>query len=254
MKNDVEDPHMWILEIERLNREVGKCEHGTMRSQEQMQATILARLPKRRYESLITSLNGKIGREGMEHQYFISEITGHYEMFIEPFKGRIFKKEETKKVAIEIRSIWRSTRPADKTVGGNSKGSATSVESKGTRHGAAGTMKREMEAMTGMAMECKIHFLENASNVARSGTDCSTAKIKEAIREQCSSEWLFTKQETGRNQWYKTTSTWTSLPWRFSTTSRMITGNVKLIRSWIAITRNKRTRLLPWTLCNQKRI
>ncbi|KAI2511209.1 hypothetical protein MHU86_3174 [Fragilaria crotonensis] len=64
MKNDMEDPHMWILELERLNREVGKCENGTMRSQEQMQATILARLPKRRYEAVITSLNGKIGREG----------------------------------------------------------------------------------------------------------------------------------------------------------------------------------------------
>ena len=93
------------------------------------------------------------------------------------------KKRETKKEAIEIRSIWRSTRPADETVGGNSKGSATSVESKGTRHGTAGALKREMEAMSGMAMECKIHFLENASNVARSGTERSTAKIKEAIRE-----------------------------------------------------------------------
>ena len=96
MKNDVDDPHMWILEIERLNREVGKCENGTMRSQEQIQATILARLPKRRYESVITSLNGKIGREGMEHQDFISEITGHYEMFIEPFKGRIRERRNEK--------------------------------------------------------------------------------------------------------------------------------------------------------------
>jgi hypothetical protein len=75
MKNDVDDPHMWILEIKRLNREVGKCENGTMRGQEQMQATILARLPKRRYEAVITSLNGKIGREGFEHRDFVSEIT-----------------------------------------------------------------------------------------------------------------------------------------------------------------------------------
>ena len=96
MKNDMEDPHMWILEIERLNREVGKCENGTMRSQEQIQATILARLPKRRYESVITSLNGKIGREGMEHRDFVSEITGHYEMFIEPFKGRFQEKRDEK--------------------------------------------------------------------------------------------------------------------------------------------------------------
>jgi hypothetical protein len=35
MKNDVDDPHMWILEIERLKREIGKCENGTMRSQQQ---------------------------------------------------------------------------------------------------------------------------------------------------------------------------------------------------------------------------
>ena len=34
----------------------------------------------------MTSLNGKIGHEGtMECQALISEITGHYEMFIEPF-------------------------------------------------------------------------------------------------------------------------------------------------------------------------
>jgi hypothetical protein len=45
MKNDVDDPHMWILEIEGLSREVDKCKNGTM-SQEQIQATILARLPK----------------------------------------------------------------------------------------------------------------------------------------------------------------------------------------------------------------
>ncbi|KAI2509132.1 hypothetical protein MHU86_5251 [Fragilaria crotonensis] len=96
MKNDMEDPHMWILELERLNREVGKCENGTMRSQEQMQATILARLPKRRYEAVITSLNGKIGREGMDHQDFVEEITGHYQMFIEPFKGRIQEKRDEK--------------------------------------------------------------------------------------------------------------------------------------------------------------
>ncbi|KAI2510706.1 hypothetical protein MHU86_3654 [Fragilaria crotonensis] len=43
MKNDMEDPHMWILELERLNREVG-----------------------------------------------------HYQMFIEPFKGRIQEKRDEK--------------------------------------------------------------------------------------------------------------------------------------------------------------
>ena len=53
-----------------------------------MQATILARLPKRRYESVITSLNRKIGTKGFDNKDFIAEIIGHYEMFVEPFKNR----------------------------------------------------------------------------------------------------------------------------------------------------------------------
>ena len=88
MKSDLDDPHLWIMEMERLNREVEKCENGTRRSDEQMEATILARLPKRRYESVITSLNGKIGSKDFTHKDFISEILGHYEMFVEPFKNR----------------------------------------------------------------------------------------------------------------------------------------------------------------------
>ena len=88
MKSDLDDPHLWIMEMERLNREVEKCENGTRRSDEQMEATILARLPKRRYESVIASLNGKIGMKGFTHKDFISEILGHYEMFVEPFKNR----------------------------------------------------------------------------------------------------------------------------------------------------------------------
>ena len=88
MKSDLDDPHLWIMEMERLNREVEKCENGTRRSDEQMEATILARLLKRRYESVIASLNGKIGMKGFTHKDFISEILGHYEMFVEPFKNR----------------------------------------------------------------------------------------------------------------------------------------------------------------------
>ncbi|KAI2512201.1 hypothetical protein MHU86_2288 [Fragilaria crotonensis] len=65
-----------------------KCENGTRRSDEQMEATILARLPKRRYESVIASLNGKIGSKDYTHKDFISEIQVHYEMFVEPFKNR----------------------------------------------------------------------------------------------------------------------------------------------------------------------
>ena len=88
MKSDIDDPYLWIVEMERLNREVEKCENGSRRSEEQMQATILARLPKRRYESVITSLNGKIGTKGFDNKDFIAEIIGHYEMFVEPFKNR----------------------------------------------------------------------------------------------------------------------------------------------------------------------
>ena len=88
MKSDLDDPHLWIMEMERLNREVEKCENGTRRSDEQMEATILARLPKRRYESVIASLNGKIGSKDFTHKDFVTEILGHYDMFVEPFKNR----------------------------------------------------------------------------------------------------------------------------------------------------------------------
>ena len=88
MKSDIDYPYLWIVEMERLNREVEKCENGSRRSEEQMQATILARLPKRRYESVISSLNGKIGTKGFDNKDFIAEIIGHYEMIVEPFKNR----------------------------------------------------------------------------------------------------------------------------------------------------------------------
>ena len=92
MKSDLDDPHPWILELERLNRELEKCEKGVKRSEEQMQATILARLPKRRYEAVIASLNGKIGTKGFAHKDFVAEIIGHYEMFVETFKN--YKAQE----------------------------------------------------------------------------------------------------------------------------------------------------------------
>ncbi|KAI2494660.1 hypothetical protein MHU86_19889 [Fragilaria crotonensis] len=65
-----------------------------------MEATILARLPKRRYESVIASLNGKIGSKDFTHKDFVSEIQVHYQMFVEPFKiGKLakIKKDERKK-------------------------------------------------------------------------------------------------------------------------------------------------------------
>ncbi|KAI2500191.1 hypothetical protein MHU86_14266 [Fragilaria crotonensis] len=251
MKNDMEDPHMWILELERLNREVGKCENGTMRSQEQMQATILARLPKRRYEAVITSLNGKIGREGMDHQDFVEEIAGHYQMFIEPFKGRIQEKRDEKggdrnqkHLALTTtggRNSWRQFKGKCNKCGKQGH-KARDCKSNEERNG--GNVKNGNGVQNS--------FSENVTNVAKLGTERSTAKLKETTRE-CLSEWLFTKRETGRNQWYKTTSIWTSLPWRFSTTSRTITGNVNLIRSWIASTRNLPRRLLPSTYRNRKK-
>ena len=53
-----------------------------------MQATILARLPKQRYESVITSLNRKIATKGFDNKDFIADSIGHHEMFVEPFKNR----------------------------------------------------------------------------------------------------------------------------------------------------------------------
>jgi hypothetical protein len=51
-----------------------------------MEATILARLPYRRYKSVFALLNGKIGVKDFTHKDFISEILGHFKMFVEPFK------------------------------------------------------------------------------------------------------------------------------------------------------------------------
>ena len=129
MKSDLDDPHLWIMEMERLNREVEKCENGTRRSDEQMEATILARLPKRRYESVIASLNGKIGMKGFTHKDFISEILGHYEMFVEPFKNRQGRENQTDEKG-SAENTWRSIRRVEKEVGAHLKESATSVESK----------------------------------------------------------------------------------------------------------------------------
>ena len=48
--------------MERLNRELEKCDGGTNQRDMQMKATILAKLPKRRYESvIITTLNTVVG-------------------------------------------------------------------------------------------------------------------------------------------------------------------------------------------------
>ncbi|KAI2497049.1 hypothetical protein MHU86_17475 [Fragilaria crotonensis] len=86
--------------MERLNRDVEKCENGIKRSDEQMQATILSRLPKRRYESVITSLNGKIGSNDFTYDDFVSEIYVHYEMFIEPYKNRFAEQTKGKHLAL----------------------------------------------------------------------------------------------------------------------------------------------------------
>ena len=91
MKSDTDDPYLRIVEMERLNWEVEKCENGMKTSNEQMKATILARLPKCPcYESVIASLNGKMGtRSNLTFKDFVGEIVNHFKMFIEPAKNRM---------------------------------------------------------------------------------------------------------------------------------------------------------------------
>jgi hypothetical protein len=48
-----------ILTFDSGNREARKCINGTRRSEEQIQATILARLPKRRHDSVMDRLDQK---------------------------------------------------------------------------------------------------------------------------------------------------------------------------------------------------
>ena len=86
MKSDVDDPYLCILEMERLNREVEKCKNGTRRSREQMHTIVLARMPKRRSESVITSL---IGSKAFDHKDFIGKIVGHNQVFVEPFMNKV---------------------------------------------------------------------------------------------------------------------------------------------------------------------
>ena len=94
-----------------------------------MEATILARLPYRRYKSVFALLNGKIGVKDFTHKDFISEILGHYEMFVEPFKNRQARENHDGRER-ERENTWRSIRRVEKEVGAHLKESATSVESK----------------------------------------------------------------------------------------------------------------------------
>ncbi len=67
--------------------------------------------------------------KGFTHKDFISEILGHYEMFVEPFKiARAAKITTDEKESAE--NTWRSIRRVEKEVGAHLKESATSVESK----------------------------------------------------------------------------------------------------------------------------
>jgi len=119
MKSDIGDPYLLIVEMEQLKREVEKCENGSRHSEEQMQATKLARLPKQRYESVITTLNGNIGTKGFDNKDFIAEIIGYYEMFVEPFKNRQNRKiqdqrenkESGKQLALNTTSGKGAWRP-----------------------------------------------------------------------------------------------------------------------------------------------
>ena len=86
MKSDLDNPDLWILEIKRLNRKVEKCNNGIRRSREQMHTIVLTRMPKRRSESVITSL---IGSKAFGHKDFIGKIIGHNQVFVEPFMNKV---------------------------------------------------------------------------------------------------------------------------------------------------------------------
>jgi hypothetical protein len=48
VKSDMDDPYLWILEMEKLNREIEKCKSGTRRSEGQIQLTILSRFRQKK--------------------------------------------------------------------------------------------------------------------------------------------------------------------------------------------------------------
>jgi Zinc knuckle len=102
MKSDTDDPYLWMVKMERLNCnwEVEKYENGMKSSDEQMKATILAHLPTRCYESVIASLNGKIGTSTLTFQDFVGEIVNHFEMFIKPAKNRLEQQGSGKHMAL----------------------------------------------------------------------------------------------------------------------------------------------------------
>lgn len=170
MKSDIGDPYLLIVEMEQLKREVEKCENGSRCSKEQMQATILARLPKQRsYESVITTLNGKIGTKGFDNKDFIAEIIGHYEMFVEPFKNRQYRenqdqrenKERGKQLALNTTSgkgAWRTFkgkcnkcgRQGHRAIDGISNGNSNNSGEKDIE-------KRQKKEESGMFVGMTIH-------------------------------------------------------------------------------------------------
>jgi hypothetical protein len=119
MKSDTDNPYLWIVEMERLNREVDKCENGMKRSDEQMKVTILGRISKRRYKSVIVSLNGEMVTSDLTFQDFVGEIVNHFDMFVEPAKNRMEQQGSGKHMALNTTS--------SKGDGMHSTGSAISV-------------------------------------------------------------------------------------------------------------------------------
>ncbi len=87
MKSDLDDPHLWIMEMEQLNREVEKMREWNKALGQTGGSDYLGEIAEKKYKSVIDSLNGKIGMKDFTHNDFVSEILGHYEMFVEPFKN-----------------------------------------------------------------------------------------------------------------------------------------------------------------------
>lgn len=56
------DPFLWILELEKINNDIGRHKVGNKKSENEIQATIIARLPKKIYKPLIVSLKSKAGK------------------------------------------------------------------------------------------------------------------------------------------------------------------------------------------------
>lgn len=86
------DPFKWMLEMERLDKEI-QMMGGTAKTRHEMQATIIARLPKELYKPVITNLYSKISDTAFTRGEFVKEITNYYKTFIHP-KVKEYEKKK----------------------------------------------------------------------------------------------------------------------------------------------------------------